>query len=68
MQMPTTMVKKKNFFLTGWKKKWGQQHKNFVRHGMLVEHDLGRLHMQELEAAVKRVLEGDDESKLDIKC
>lgn len=37
-----------------------------IRHGMLVEHDLGRLHMQELEAAVKRVLAGEDESRLDV--
>lgn len=37
-----------------------------IRHGMLVEHDLGRLHMQELEASVKKVLDGDDEAKLDI--
>lgn len=37
-----------------------------VKHGMLVEHDIGRLHMQDLEAAVKRVLEGDDEARLDV--
>ncbi len=37
-----------------------------VRHGMLVEHDLGRLHMQELEIALKKVMEGDEEAKLDV--
>lgn len=37
-----------------------------VKHGMLVEHDLGRLHVQELESAVDRVMDGDDESRLDI--
>jgi hemerythrin-like domain-containing protein len=37
-----------------------------VRHGMLVEHDLGRLHMKELEEALQRVKAGDDESKVDI--
>lgn len=37
-----------------------------VRHGMLVEHDLGRLHVQELEDAVKRVIAGDDEARLDV--
>ena len=37
-----------------------------VKFGMNIEHDLGRLHMQELEAAVQRVQNGDDESKLDI--
>lgn len=37
-----------------------------VRHGMLVEHDLGRLHTQELEIAVKKVIEGDEEARLDV--
>lgn len=37
-----------------------------VTHGMLVEHDLGRLHMMELENALNRVKAGDDESKLDV--
>lgn len=44
----------------------GTAAEKLVRHGMLVEHDLGRLHMQELEAAVKRVMEGDDEARLDV--
>lgn len=37
-----------------------------VRLGMNVEHDLGRLHISELESAVKRVLEGDKEARLDV--
>lgn len=37
-----------------------------ITHGMLVEHDLGRLYIQELEQALKRVQEGDEESKLDV--
>lgn len=37
-----------------------------IRHGMIVEHDLGRLHMQELEAAVRKVIDGDDEARLDV--
>lgn len=37
-----------------------------VRHGMLVEHDLGRLHMQELEIALHNVIGGNEESKLDV--
>lgn len=44
----------------------GPTAEKLVRMGMNVEHDLGRLHTQELEAAVKRVLEGDDEAKLDV--
>lgn len=37
-----------------------------VRNGMLVEHDMGRLYMQELETAVNKVLKGEDEARLDI--
>lgn len=37
-----------------------------VTHGMLVEHDLGRLFISDLSDALKRVKEGDDESKLDV--
>lgn len=44
----------------------GKIGENLITHGMLVEHDLGRLHMQELEGALLRVKAGDDESRLDI--
>lgn len=37
-----------------------------VKYGMLVEHDLGRLHVKELEAALVRLKAGDEESKLDV--
>ena len=37
-----------------------------IRHGMLVEHDLGRLHMMDLEAALKELENGNDEAKIDI--
>lgn len=37
-----------------------------VTHGMLVEHDLGRLFIQELKEALDRVKAGDDISRLDI--
>lgn len=37
-----------------------------ITHGMLVEHDSGRLFIQELEAALTRVKEGDSDSKLDV--
>lgn len=39
---------------------------NLIRHGMLVEHDLGRLFMKELEESLERVRAGDNESKLDV--
>ncbi|NLM43903.1 MAG: hemerythrin domain-containing protein [Clostridiales bacterium] len=37
-----------------------------VKHGMLVEHDLGRLYMSELEEALKKLEAGNEEAKLDI--
>ncbi|MBN7773309.1 hemerythrin domain-containing protein [Clostridium aminobutyricum] len=37
-----------------------------VRNGMFVEHDLGRLYMQELEIALNNVINGDDEARLDV--
>lgn len=37
-----------------------------VTHGMLVEHDLGRLFIEELREALARVRSGDDESRLDV--
>lgn len=40
---------------------------NLIQHGMLVEHDLGRLHMSELETALKAYSENPTtESKLEI--
>lgn len=44
----------------------GQVADKLIRFGMLVEHDLGRLYMQELENAIPRYKEGDDEARLDI--
>ena len=46
--------------------KLGPVGEKLIRQGMLVEHDLGRLHMYELEAAVNKVIEGDDQAKLDV--
>lgn len=37
-----------------------------ITHGMLVEHDSGRLFIQELQAALDRVKDGDEASKLDV--
>ncbi len=37
-----------------------------VKHGMLVEHDLGRLYMQNLEKALKALENGEEEAKIDI--
>ena len=37
-----------------------------VQHGMLVEHDLGRLHMKLMEEGIEAFRNGDDEARLDI--
>ncbi len=37
-----------------------------ITHGMLVEHDSGRLFIQELAQALNRVKDGDEMSKLDV--
>lgn len=37
-----------------------------IKYGMLVEHDLGRLHVKNLEEALKNLKEGNEEAKLDI--
>ena len=37
-----------------------------VKHGMLVEHDFGRLYVKNLEEALKKVKDGDEEAKLDL--
>lgn len=37
-----------------------------VKHGMLVEHDFGRLYVKNLEEALHKVKAGDEEAKLDL--
>lgn len=44
----------------------GSAGEKLVTHGMLVEHDLGRLYIMQLEDAVNRVIAGDEEAKLDV--
>lgn len=44
----------------------GKVGNNLITHGMLVEHDLGRLYIRELGEALERVKTGDDESKVDV--
>ena len=43
-----------------------KRQEKLVTHGMLVEHDLGRLYTMQLGDAVAKVMAGDDEAKLDI--
>ncbi len=44
----------------------GKIGQNLITHGMLVEHDYGRLYMSNLTEALQRVKEGDEESRLDV--
>lgn len=44
----------------------GQVGTNLINHGMLVEHDWGRLFISELRAALERAKAGDAESRLDV--
>lgn len=44
----------------------GRIGENLITHGMLVEHDYGRLYMSDLTDALQRVKDGKDESKLDV--
>lgn len=37
-----------------------------VNHGMLVEHDMGRLYIQELVLALDRTKQGDEDSRIDV--
>lgn len=46
--------------------KLGEVGEKIVKNGMLVEHDLGRLHVKELRAALDKVKSGDEEAKLDV--
>lgn len=58
--------KEEKIFFKQMQKHLGRIGENLITHGMLVEHDLGRLHMQELVAAIDRVKAGDEESYLDV--
>jgi len=44
----------------------GRMGTNLVTHGMLVEHDWGRLFMSELKSALARVRDGDEDSRIDV--
>ena len=44
----------------------GKMGSNLITHGMLVEHDWGRLFIRELNDALERTKSGEEESKLDV--
>ncbi len=58
--------KEEHFLFNEMVKHGGPAAEKLVTHGMLVEHDLGRLHMAELEKALALHREGNAESIVDI--
>lgn len=58
--------KEEKLLFNQMKDKLGVVAQKLITHGMLVEHDLGRLHIQQLEAALKKVIGGDEQAKLDL--
>lgn len=58
--------KEEKFLFKEMQTKLGKLGENLITHGMLVEHDLGRLYMSDLTDALQRVKNGDEESKLDV--
>lgn len=44
----------------------GKVAQNSITHGMLVEHDLGRMYVRDLAEALDKVKNGDEEAKLDV--
>lgn len=58
--------KEEKFLFKEMQLKLGKLGENLITHGMLVEHDYGRLYMNDLTDALQRVKNGDEESKLDV--
>lgn len=58
--------KEEAFLFAKMQEHLGKIGENLITHGMLVEHDFGRLFISELKDALTRVKDGDEESKLDV--
>lgn len=58
--------KEEQFLFKAMEAHLGALGQKLIRMGMLVEHDLGRLYMSELKAALEKLKVGDEESKLDV--
>jgi hemerythrin-like domain-containing protein len=58
--------KEEKFLFKEMQQNLGKLAENLITHGMLVEHDYGRFYISELKEALKRVKNGDEESKLDV--
>lgn len=58
--------KEENMLFNKMSEEIGGAAEKLVRHGMLVEHDMGRLFIKELEEALEKVKNGDNNSKIDV--
>lgn len=58
--------KEENILFVNMVENLGEVAAKAVNQGMLVEHDLGRLHVRELISALERVKAGEEEAKLDV--
>ncbi len=59
-------AKEEKFLFNKMMDELGEVAVKLVRHGMLVEHDLGRLYIQQLEEALAKVKAGDDFEKINV--
>lgn len=58
--------KEEKLLFTRMVEELGPAAQKLVTYGMLVEHDQGRLFMQELEEALEKVKNGDEKAKIDV--
>lgn len=58
--------KEEKFLFVEMKNHLGPLADKLITHGMLVEHDLGRLYMNDAHEALDKIREGDKESSLDL--
>ncbi len=58
--------KEEKFLFNKMVENLGNVGNTLINHGMLVEHNLGRLYISQLSEALERVKAGNDESKLDV--
>lgn len=58
--------KEEKFLFKEMQDNLGKLGQKLITNGMLVEHDYGRLYMNDLTDALQRVKNGDEESKLDV--
>lgn len=58
--------KEEKFLFKAMEDHLGALGQKLIRNGMLVEHDLGRLYMSDLKAALESAKAGNEESKVDV--